>query len=1041
MKSAHLRRLTLAVIAVLTTPALATSLVSPPAPPLALSTGAAADCHNPGVTADGRFVVFVSAADNLVTNDNNGAFDLFVRDRQLGRTILVSVNSAGTRSGNGASHSPTISANGQFVVFESAASNLVTNDNNNAADVFVRDLVAGTTTLVSVNIGGTAPGNSESTAPTLTPDGRYVLFTSRASTLANGDSNNALDLFVRDLVLGTTKLVTRNYQNTASFAGTYVIWDGNRQISDDGRWVAFHSAAANLVPSDTNAKSDVFARDLQVSTNHAASLNPAGTTLGNGNSQTASMDATGRFVVFQSVASNLSPLDTNANSDVFRRNLISRTTRLASVNTNGVSSSSGSSFSPVLSKQGNVAVFLSTANDLVAGDTNSAGADLFRRDFDADSTMLVDWKVAPGTDTSVPALSADGRFVLYLDAAKNLVLFDALASTRTMIATNTPGADGVMTDDGHFIAFVGSPEITGVRNIYFYDRLTGSNELVSVREPTLAITTGSSASRVIPDGVSSNGQFVVFESFAADLNPGNTNSARNVWICDLNAGSNGAVRVNTILDGFSRGPSRRPVISGGGHWVAFEAIPDSTPLAGLSTRFSLYVFDRVAQTNLLVGGVGSVIAPSLPAFSQQGNFMAFQSSQTGVGGYATTVGQVYFRDLTQESNRLVSLDYLGVSPGSARSSDPAISPDGRYVAYLSSAANLVTNSTAGINAFLWDSATGANILVSKAGSGSGLNQISQVTFQAGGSLLSFQQGNTNYLFDLATQTIVAMLSDAANVSMSADGRLMACERAGSYSPADTNATTDVHVTDRSTGQTSLVSVSRDGTTAGNGRSLSPWITPDGRYVLFRSRASNLVANDTNSVSDVFLRDLVLNRTILLSMNRDGNGTGNGFSGSPIASADGSTILFESYASDLVAGDFNDSRDVWVLRLSRGDSDGDGLPDDWELAYFNTLNRDGDGDYDGDGMSDRNEFFAGTDPTNANSILRVITLAHPAAGPVRVFWSAVPGKRYRLQFKDSLVDSGWTDLPGDVVAAEATGFADDATSGATGQRYYRVRVLP
>src|SRR5437016_1857191 len=159
----------------------AATLVAPVVSPLALSPGAAADCHNPGVSADGRFVIFVSSADNLVTNDSNGAFDVFVRDRQLGKTVLVSVNASGTGSGNGASQAPTISSNGQFVVFESAANDLVPNDTNNAADVFLRDLAAGITTLISVSTNGASSGNLESGAPIITPDGRFVLFASRAS--------------------------------------------------------------------------------------------------------------------------------------------------------------------------------------------------------------------------------------------------------------------------------------------------------------------------------------------------------------------------------------------------------------------------------------------------------------------------------------------------------------------------------------------------------------------------------------------------------------------------------------------------------------------------------------------------------------------------------------------------------------------------------------------------------------------------------------------------------------------------------------------
>jgi Tol biopolymer transport system component len=1044
MKPCHRHFLTLGAAITLTSSSWPSPLVSPPAKPQALSSGAAADSHNPGVSADGRFVVFVSAADNLVTNDSNGTFDVFVRDRQLGKTTLVSVNAAGTRSGNGPSHSPTISANGQFVVFESSASDLVANDTNNAADVFVRDLVAGTTTLVSQTPLG-SPGNLESTAPTMTPDGRYVLFSSRASNLATGDNNNAVDLFVRDLIFGSTTLVTRSYLGTTSFAGTSVIWDGNRQISDNGRFVVFHSAAANLVQGDINSKQDVFVRDLQQATNLAVSVNFAGNGLGNGASQNASMDASGRFVAFQSASSNLTTNDTSANLSVFRRDLVAGVTTLASVNSNGVTSSSGISSSPVLNKQGNVMVFLSTANEIVAGDTNAVGADLFRRNFDSGTTVLVDSKVAPATtiatmDTSVLAPSADGRFVLYVDASKNLVLFDSLSSTRIIISTNNPGADATMTGDAGFVVFCAPLDSTGVRNVYLFDQSGGTTELVSPRDPNLPITTGSAASRLVAGGVSGNGQVVVIESYAADLTAGDTNSARDVFLCDLSAGPNSAVGLNTLVTGFARGPARRPIISGDGHWLAFEAIPDSTPLAGLSTRFNLYAFDRVAQTNLLVGGVGSVVAPSLPSFGQLGNFLVFQSSETGVGGYATTISQIYYRDLSQDTNRLVSLNYSGTGPGTARSFCPVISPNGRYVAYLSVATGLVTNSTVGTNAFLWDALTGSNILASASASGSGLNGVSQTAFWANGSLLSFQQGNTTYLFDVNNQVVVTNLADAANVSLTADGRLVACERAASYSPADTNATTDVYVIDRSTGSASLVSVNHDRTGAGNGKSFLAGITPDGRYVLFRSRASNLASNDTNGVSDVFLRDLVLNRAILLSVNRDGTSTGNMLSSNPIMSADGSTVFFETYASDLVNGDYNNSRDLMLLRLSHGDSDGDGLPDDWELAYFNTLDRDGSGDYDGDGQTDRAEFLAGTDPTDANSVFRVITLSPATSGPVRVFWSAVPGKKYRVQFKNSVLDPSWTDLAGDVLATDSTAFKDDATTGAGPHRFYRVLLV-
>lgn len=1050
MKIRRLSMLSLGLGVAMATSSWADPLVKSILTPVVFSSGAAGDCHNPGVSADGRFVVFVSGADNLVTNDSNGVFDVFVRDRQLGKTLLVSANFSGTKSGNAASQSPRISASGQFVVFESAASDLVANDTNNASDVFLRDLVAGTTTLVSISTNGVSPGNLESSSPTMTADGRSVLFASRASNLAASDTNNAVDLFVRDVVAGTAALVTRNSANTFSFAGRSVIWDGNRQISDDGRWVSFHSSAANLVAGDTNAKLDVFLRDPQASSNIAVSSNTAGTGLGNGDSQAASIDATGRYVAFQSAASNVATNDTNTGLDVFLRDRVAGTTTLVSVNTNGTSSSSTSisSGSPVLSKQGNVVVFLSTAINLAPEDTNTVGADLFHRNLGIRQTTLIATNVSVQTYAPAasfgPVLSADGRFVLYQDAGKNLVLYDHVlpphswTATNIIVATNVPGADAAMTDDANWIVYVGAPETTGVQNIYLYDRLGGTTELISFREPSLPVSTGAAASRLIPGGVSSNGQFAVFESYASDLDAGDTNRTSDVWIGDLNAGSGTWYRLDTRVAGLSRGPARRPVISDDGRWVAFEAIPDSTPLAGLGTRFSLYAYDRVEETNVLIAGVGKASAPSFPVFSQSGAFMAFQSSETGVGGYVTTLSQVYYRDLALDSNRLVSLNYSVTAPGSAASSNPAISPDGRYVAYLSSAAGLVTNVISGINAFLWDSLSGSNIVVS--GPGSVLAPVKRVAFAANGNLLAFERLTNTYIFEVVNQTSTTTLTDAVNVAFSADGHFAACERRASYSPLDTNSTTDVYLIDRNNGQASLVSLNAAGTAAGNSRSLSPLITPDARYVLFRSRASNLTANDNNGMSDVFLRDLTLGRTILLSLNRDATGSGNRFSGNPVLSADGSMVLFETYASDLIAGDYNDARDILVLRLSRSDTDGDGLPDDWELAYFNGLQRDGSGDFDGDGQSDRMEFQAGTDPTNGGSVLRVMTLSPPSSGPVQIFWSAVPGKTYRVQFKASVSDPTWNDLAGDITATDATGVKEDASVGAAAQRYYRVLLV-
>src|SRR5262249_30552769 len=157
-----------------------TALVSRRDPGLPSQTGTGLS-NAPSVSADGRYVAFVSSAPDLVPGDTNGTGDVFVRDLKAGTTTLVSVNSAGTASGNRASQSPSISAAGRYVAFVSFATDLVANDANGTGDVFVRDLWTGTTTLVSVNQAGTASANGNSANPVISADGSHVAFVSLAT--------------------------------------------------------------------------------------------------------------------------------------------------------------------------------------------------------------------------------------------------------------------------------------------------------------------------------------------------------------------------------------------------------------------------------------------------------------------------------------------------------------------------------------------------------------------------------------------------------------------------------------------------------------------------------------------------------------------------------------------------------------------------------------------------------------------------------------------------------------------------------------------
>jgi Tol biopolymer transport system component len=332
--------------------------------------------EHPRITPDGRFVVFMTYATNLVPGITTPHGCILVRDRLNGAIELASVSSTGA-PGEAGNCLPWISADGRFVAFDTPTS-LVPADTNGDGDVYVRDRQLATTERVSVSTAG-AQGQAQSWVSSISDDGRFVAFSSAVATLAPGDSNGtAPDVFVRDRQLGTTERVSLS---SAGAGGDAVSWA--HLISPDGRYVLFDSSATNLVAGDTNGFADIFLRDRLLGTTERVNLGSTGAQ-GNGDSNwCAEMTPDTRFVVFGSMASNLVPGDNNGVADLFLRDRLNGTTERLSVSTTGLEGDqwSGSYFCPITPDARFVA-FHSSATTLVTGDTNGA-VDVFVRDLHA----------------------------------------------------------------------------------------------------------------------------------------------------------------------------------------------------------------------------------------------------------------------------------------------------------------------------------------------------------------------------------------------------------------------------------------------------------------------------------------------------------------------------------------------------------------------------------------------------------------------------------------------------------------------------------
>ena len=467
-------------------------------------------------------------------------------------------------NGNGNSRNISVSANGRYVVFESAATNLVSGltDTNNAADIFLRDTQTGTLRCISL-ANATTTGSSFSVNPIISANGRYVVFASGATNLiSTNDTNNDLDVFRFDIITNQMQLVSINITGTSTGNG----YSGNTlggwhtyDMSDDGRYVAFMSNAFDLTfINDTNSKSDVFIRDMQTNSTRLASINMNGTGTGNNESVDVSITADGQTIAFTSFANDLVTADTNGQYDVFVYNYQTQITKCVSRRPADGITGTFSSGPALISKNGNRVAFFSTAHDLsnISIPFNNPFSHIYVHDIGFNTNFLVSvnsaGNAAANNEVGIGSrqqvnlnISADGRYVTFDSRATNLV---ANATSATY-------------------------------NIYRRDLSQGRTEVVSINTANTQNGTQNSFNGLRGSGMSSDGRYVVFYGNSSNLTVDfPTVIALQVFVRDMVSGITTALTLNNSGNALGNTESGEPHISANGKSVVFISIAtDLTP--------------------------------------------------------------------------------------------------------------------------------------------------------------------------------------------------------------------------------------------------------------------------------------------------------------------------------------------------------------------------------------------------------------------------------------------------------------------------------
>jgi len=859
------------------------------------------DSSQAAFSADSQHVGFLSNANNLVTgvtfHNSTGSGNLFEDNLTAGTISLVSVSPDSTADGNAPTDGFSLSADGRFVAFQSLATNLVSlPDNNIHHDIFVRDMLGGTTTLVSANAGDTGTAlNGDSTGPSISADGLHVDFISNGQDLINGVSGQ--NVYLRDLVNGTTTLLN------AGPSGAPVGSASGAVMSPDGRYIAFMTGGA-LLTADTNGNNDVYVYDTQAQTLSLASVNVAGTNGGNGdsgftggqfgNNGGLAFSADGRSLVFRSVATDLTAGVITSQGNLYLRNLAAGTTTLLTPNQTATDGGNGDAAGmPVLSADGRYVAFATTDSNLIAGDTNGA-PDVYVRDIQASHPVLA----APRS----PLLPS------YNFAQLGGILGDASADGRYVVF-----ASNVENNKSDLAPNVTFNPAGGSYGIYVRDTQTGALQVVDL------LSNGQEAGAIITNPqdqmpiITPDGRYVVFRSESTALVPGitYTQHATNIFIRDLQTQTTRLVSVDPTGTHDVPVPGDTQIaVSADGRYVAFTTNVQA-PYAGVSNgklvQHYILLHDfgdgtSTPTTVLVSGGTandGVIHGDSRDiSMTPDGHYVLFRSQDgtltsvpKGNNGY-----DVYRWDRTTGRIDLVSINDTGTASGDSESSPgypPSMTADGRFVTFASSAYDLVPGMDTAIQSprysivyerDMGDGTTPANTTVIALGPDPSDNENATVpSISASGAVV--------YLKPVTVQLPPPPNPNPKKVvAVFLGGKMIAAgfDDSGGF----------IHTTDQGT--------------------LGPIVSPDGRYVAFWSRASNIIpdfVDGNGNNGDLYLADAQTGETKLISWDESGTASAAGENLDHVSFTGNSQyLLFDSYSGNLIPGDNSNAseRNVYMV---------------------------------------------------------------------------------------------------------------------------------